>query len=117
MGEDAGASLDTQAGLAPVTTLSVVPESCMSVPCSVVCAIARSSREVVESLPFPIFRISLSEEFGRYLPDGVASTQTNPLRDGAVLTLSFGKLLLGAEGLVALCGTRGLAGFREGDTQ
>lgn len=39
---------------------------------------------------------------GRNLPDGVAGAQTNPLRDGAVLTLSFGKLLLGAESLVAL---------------
>ena len=39
---------------------------------------------------------------GRNLPDGVAGSQTNPLRDGAVLTLSFGKLLLGAESLVAL---------------
>lgn len=39
---------------------------------------------------------------GGDLPDGVASAQTNPLGDGAVLTLSFGKLLLGAEGLVAL---------------
>lgn len=38
----------------------------------------------------------------RDLPDGVAGAQTNPLGDGAVLTLSFGKLLLGAEGLVAL---------------
>lgn len=37
------------------------------------------------------------------LPDGVAGAQTDPLGDGAVLTLSFGKLLLGAEGLVALC--------------
>lgn len=38
------------------------------------------------------------------LPDGVVGAQTDPLGDGAVLTLSFGKLLLGAEGLVALCG-------------
>jgi len=33
--------------------------------------------------------------------DGVVGAQTNPLGDGAVLTLSFGKLLLGAESLVA----------------
>lgn len=38
------------------------------------------------------------------LPDGVAGAQTDPLGDGTVLTLSFGKLLLGAEGLVALLG-------------
>lgn len=36
------------------------------------------------------------------LPDGVAGAQTDPLRDGTVLALSFGKLLLGAESLVAL---------------
>jgi hypothetical protein len=36
------------------------------------------------------------------LPDGVAGAQTDPLGDGTVLALSFGKLLLGAESLVAL---------------
>jgi hypothetical protein len=36
------------------------------------------------------------------VPDGVARPQADPLRDGAVLLLSFRKLLLGAEGLVAL---------------
>lgn len=45
-----------------------------------------------------------SRDEGCDLPDGVAGAQTDPLGDGAVLTLSFGKLLLGAEGLVALCG-------------
>ena len=45
-----------------------------------------------------------SRNEGCDLPDGVAGAQTDPLGDGAVLTLSFGKLLLGAEGLVALCG-------------
>lgn len=50
-----------------------------------------------------------SEGRGRaHLPDGVASAQTNPLGDGAVLTLSFGKLLLGAEGLLALLDRGGL---------
>lgn len=42
------------------------------------------------------------KELGSSLPDGVASPETNPLRDGTVLLLSFGKLLLGAERLVAL---------------
>lgn len=37
-----------------------------------------------------------------YLPDGVTGPQTNPLGDGTVLLLGFGKLLLGAETLVAL---------------
>lgn len=36
------------------------------------------------------------------LPDGVAGAQADPLGDGTVLALSLGKLLLGAEGLVAL---------------
>lgn len=36
------------------------------------------------------------------LLDGVASPQTNPLGDGTVLLLSFGKLLLGTETLLAL---------------
>lgn len=44
----------------------------------------------------------LAKELGSSLPDGVASPETNPLRDGTVLLLSFGKLLLGAERLVAL---------------
>jgi hypothetical protein len=39
---------------------------------------------------------------GWYLPDGVTGPETNPLGDGTVLLLSFGKLLLGAETLVAL---------------
>ena len=33
--------------------------------------------------------------------DGVTGPQTNPLGDGTVLLLGFGKLLLGAETLVA----------------
>jgi hypothetical protein len=34
------------------------------------------------------------------VPDGVAGTQTDPLRDRAVLLLLLGKEHLGAEGLV-----------------
>jgi len=37
-----------------------------------------------------------------YLPDGVTGPETNPLGNRTVLSLSFGKLLLGAETLVAL---------------
>jgi len=37
----------------------------------------------------------------RVVSDGIASPQTNPLRDGAVLLLRSGELLLGAEGFVA----------------
>lgn len=39
---------------------------------------------------------------GLDLPDGVTSPQTNPLRDRTVLLLRSGKLLLGAERLMAL---------------
>lgn len=38
-----------------------------------------------------------------YGPDSVVGTKTDPLRDRTVLLLRFGKLLLGAESLVALC--------------
>ena len=41
-------------------------------------------------------------EIGNYLPDGVTGPEANPLGDRTVLLLSFGKLLLGTEGLVAL---------------
>ena len=37
-----------------------------------------------------------------FVPDRVASSEANPLRDGAVLLLELGQLLLGPEGLVAL---------------
>jgi len=33
--------------------------------------------------------------------DGVSGSQADPLRDGAILLLRFGKLLLGSEGFVA----------------
>jgi len=36
--------------------------------------------------------------------DGVVGAQTDPLRDGTVLLLGLGQLLLGAERLVGLCG-------------
>lgn len=37
-----------------------------------------------------------------FVPDGVTSSQANPLGNGAVLLLGLGQLLLGAERLVAL---------------
>lgn len=36
------------------------------------------------------------------VPDGVAGSKADPLRDWAVLLLRFGELLLRAEGLLAL---------------
>lgn len=41
---------------------------------------------------------------GSIVPDGVVGAQTDPLRDGTVLLLGLGQLLLGAERLVGLCG-------------
>ena len=35
-------------------------------------------------------------------PDGIARAQTDPLRDGTILLLGFGQLLLRAEGFVGL---------------
>lgn len=47
-------------------------------------------------------RESSSERKGLNAPDGVASSEANPLRHRAVLLLRLGKLLLGSERLVAL---------------
>ena len=52
----------------------------------------------------PTDRWAFHKEKVIYLPDGVTGPQTNPLGDGTVLLLGFGKLLLGAETLVALMG-------------
>lgn len=38
----------------------------------------------------------------RSVPDGVVGSETDPLRDGTVLLLGLGQLLLGAESLVGL---------------
>lgn len=46
---------------------------------------------------------------GVIVPDGVACAEANPLRNRAVLLLRFGKLLLGAEGLLALYFVRSCA--------
>jgi hypothetical protein len=75
--------LDAEAGLAPVTSLGVVTV------CRTLC-----QRTVAASS----FR-----DAGRHdVPDGVTGPQTDPLGDGAVLLLSFGKLDLGAERLLGL---------------
>jgi hypothetical protein len=87
--EGAGASrLDTETGLAPVSSLGVVPES-LSVVIHCV-ARHRSWNFVQKARP--------RRGVGRQIvPDGVAGPQANPLGDGAVLLLRAGKLLLGAE--------------------
>lgn len=45
---------------------------------------------------------SSREGLGRNAPDGVVSSEANPLRNRAVLLLGLGQLLLGTERLVAL---------------
>ena len=46
--------------------------------------------------------IACWEDFGGSVPDSISSPKSNPLRDGTVLFLRFGKLLLRAEGFVGL---------------
>ena len=53
----------------------------------------------------------------KVVPDGVARPEADPLGNRAVLLLSFGKLLLGAEGLVALLDvSKAITTRRIGDT-
>jgi hypothetical protein len=89
--------LDTETGLAPVSSLGVVPVDAMSVSCShyrvVVFLVVSSSDD--RKRQECAYR-------GRSVPDGVAGPQANPLRDGAVLLLRARKLLLGAERLLGL---------------
>jgi hypothetical protein len=73
--------LDTEGGLAPVAALGVVPVGVMSVHCV-------HHRSCV---------LGMRDLLRRVVPDGVAGPQANPLGNGAVLLLRFGKLLLGAE--------------------
>lgn len=54
---------------------------------------------------------------GQVVPDSVARPEADPLGNRAVLLLSFGKLLLGAEGLVALlCVSEAITKERSGRT-
>lgn len=46
--------------------------------------------------------VRLSPSCGAAVPDGVVGPEADPLRDGAVLLLGLGQLLLGAERLVGL---------------
>lgn len=117
-----GTSLDAQTGLAPVSPLSVVSAGKRKIVvsylgrvhfrwCEFQRLLVRFVRGVWVFHRFPLLFVVLFADCapgvsdagrGRNLPDGVAGAQTNPLGDRAVLTLSFGKLLLGAESLVAL---------------
>jgi hypothetical protein len=61
-----------------------------------------SSSSSSSSFPCLVMGTGNAEGGGEVVPDGVTSPHSDPLRDGSVLLLGFGKLLLGAEGLVAL---------------
>lgn len=81
--------LDANAGLAPMSPLGVVSvDSCQ--PSS---SAAHLLSDVVQ-WPW--------KWVGGSVPDGVVRSEADPLGNWAVLLLRFGKLLLGAEGLVAL---------------
>jgi len=83
--------LDTETGLAPVSSLGVVPVCVMSVSCtSLFVAVV-----VISSVAHCDWRGRVCCR--QSIPDSVAGPQANPLRDGAVLLLRAGKLLLGAE--------------------
>lgn len=85
--------LDTQTGLAPVPPLRVVAVGDVSHRC--------------HRVPSPpvfvvIARRSGEKGGGCIVPDGVVGSETDPLRDRAVLLLGLGQLDLGPETLVAL---------------
>lgn len=86
--------LDTDAGLAPVPPLGVV-----SVRTVLVMLFLRHHASGWNSTKW---RGCYAPEGGSYVPDGVTSPQSDPLRDRSVLLLGFRQLLLRPEGLVAL---------------
>jgi len=97
--------LDAEASLAPMSPLGVV--SVAMVP-SVSFAPTRClSMDLDGSWPpclrsRSLCRKTLVCDAGYRVPDGVTSAEADPLGDRAVLLLRLGKLLLGAESLVAL---------------
>ena len=63
-------------------------------PCCVASSAPRLAHQVLPSL--------LKVQVGHLVPDSVTSSQSNPLRNGSVLLLRFGELLLRSKRLVAL---------------
>jgi hypothetical protein len=93
--EGAGASrLDTETGLAPMSSLGVVPE----------CAVSNLLLYVrLVRCASSMFRRRIDGGGVDFcVPDGVAGPQADPLGNGTVLLLRARKLLLGAERLVGL---------------
>lgn len=87
--------LDTDAGLAPMPPLGVVPVRRQNVSPATLC----SFHQVACIRPAFVF---LESRWRCDEPDGVAGPEADPLGDGAVLLLRLRKLLLGAERLLAL---------------
>ena len=91
--------LDAETGLAPVTSLGVVSGGMLVNLISIVCpglVVAGVSKTQV------IMDWIRKFEGALVVPNGVSGSETNPLRDRAVLLLRLGKLLLCPERLVAL---------------
>jgi hypothetical protein len=95
---------DSDAGLAPMSPLCVVSVREGVNQGVLFYSFLSSSSSSSSSYSFPclIMGTGNAEGGGEVVPDGVTSPHSDPLRDGSVLLLGFGKLLLGAEGLVAL---------------
>lgn len=108
-----GASrLDTDASLAPMSPLGVVPVR-WRVRQRPVLYIdfhylpPKSIDSLSCFLPSSHLLGSFIYSAGEVVPDGVVGSKANPLRDRTVLLLGLGQLLLGAEGLVGLyCSVR-----------
>ena len=86
--------LDTEAGLAPVSPLGVVAAEIVGLA-------GRYCGADVERKMVMLDSVS-SNEVVENVPDSVTGPQADPLGDGTVLLLGFGKLLLGAERLLRL---------------
>lgn len=109
--QDASARhLDAETGLAPVSALGVVSTrlilSVLVVPYHPdtrrdLCRGRETLRRPAMARPLVL---SDGRFRGKFVPDGVTSSQTDPLGNGAVLLLGLGQLDLGAERLVALYG-------------
>jgi len=93
---------DSDAGLAPMSPLCVVSVREGVNQWVLFYSFLSSSSSSSYSFPCLIMGTGNAEGGGEVVPDGVTSPHSDPLRDGSVLLLGFGKLLLGAEGLVAL---------------
>lgn len=75
--------------------------ACRVGPCFQMLRLHHTSRVSV-FFPGSFFFGYFEDGAGSIVPDGVVGAQTDPLRDGTVLLLRLGELLLGAERLVGL---------------